>query len=465
MGVKQAIFTGNSWRHGLVVLMFMVAGMVSRREPGSTEPLDVGKKRKRPASPQGRDKRQRADLSAARAAQTHSDSDGSVGDTNFLSDGSDSDTDYSDAGTDGTMAGGEEAEEAAPVPELTTTSAEYRAVFGTKRTHDAVLEVVCRAAAVMAKLCGDNKTESYTMTEPEAMALSEEAYEFVTTYVRALFGAINTTKFHTLAYHLLEELLLRGNVVEADTSVSEALHKLIKNMWDNTNKQTTSVLLQMLRAEQTLAHVTESDAHGVRETGAQGNLDVDTHGSVRGAGVNEGGQLGGAATTADASACVREAIDADRDGPTCRSGSPELDVLSVFDELAAMSTFDGTPDAGEAAAASDEQVEVDDDVDDGGAHCGAGIASESHDATLRSVAPTAPGHSTLMRESGSHGLGDLSTADVWMAVNASDVGTRAAENSARARPARRRVRIAGRRTTVGQAAAADGGRLRQLPKL
>jgi len=108
---------------------------------------------------------------------------------------------------------------------------------------------------------------------------------------------------------------------------------------------------------------------------------------------------------------------------------------------------------------------VDDDVEDGGAHCGAGIASESHDATLRSVAPTAPGHSTLMRESGSHGRGDLSTSDVWMAVSVSDVGTRAAENSARARPARRRVRIAGQRTTVGQAAAADGGRLRQLPKL
>jgi len=32
-GVKQATLTGKSWRHGLMVLMFMVAGMMSRRQP------------------------------------------------------------------------------------------------------------------------------------------------------------------------------------------------------------------------------------------------------------------------------------------------------------------------------------------------------------------------------------------------------------------------------------------------
>jgi len=287
-GVKQATLTGKSWRHGLMVLMFMVAGMMSRRQPDSTEPLDLGKKRTRQASPQGRSQRpsRRASALSSNLATGSSTSSLSAphcssGSSSCASSDASEDTAtirsddaYSDAGTDNTMSAGEEAEDAAPVPELATTSAAYTAVFCSKPTHDAVLEVVCRAAAIMAKLCWYNKEEGYRMTEAEAKALSEEAFEFVTKYVVALFGAVHTTKFHALAYHLLAELLLRGNVVEADTSLNEALHKLVKIMWDHTNEQPASVLLQMLRAEQTLAHMTETDAFDFQQAGGGGRLEV-----------------------------------------------------------------------------------------------------------------------------------------------------------------------------------------------
>jgi len=258
-GNKKATFTEKSWRHGLMVLKFMVAGMVSRPQQHSTAPVDLGKKRARQAAARGRSKRSRRATTAGCSARVAGDSGSSTSDTRSPSGESlnassalsndtasvSSDATYRDAGTDNSMSAGEEAEDFAPVPNLVTTSAESKVAFGSKPTHDVVLEVVFRAAAFMGKLFRDNKEEGYKMNEVEAKTLSKESFDFVTKYVVALFGAVQTTKFHALAYHLLAELLLRGNVIEADTSLNEARHDLVKNMWDNTNKQTASVLLQM----------------------------------------------------------------------------------------------------------------------------------------------------------------------------------------------------------------------------
>jgi len=303
------------------------------------------------------------------------------------------------------MSAGEEAEDTAPVPELVTTSAEYKAVFGTKPTHDAVLEVVCRAAAIMAKLCGDNKEEGYTMSEAESKVLSEEAFEFVTKYVAALFGAVHTTKFHALAYHLLAELLLRGNVVEADTSLNEALHKLVKNMWDNTNKQPSTVLLQMLRAEQTLAHITETDAIDWQQSGGDGSSKIGNGAAGSAAHAGTGGSEDGSFHADNHGGSLEDELadadDNDLHQTEKRQGSPELDLLSVFDDLAAISAFDAVLDG--SPSEQNERIDVD---------------------------------------------GDLSRA-----------------NASQPPQVHRRVRISGRRATVGQAAAADGGRLRLLPSL
>jgi len=416
-GVKQATLTGKSWRHGLMVLMFMVAGVMSRRQPDSTEPLDLGKKRTRQASPQGRSQRPRRRASALSSNLATGGSTSSLSAPHCSSGSSScassdasenaatirSDDAYSDAGTDNTMSAGEEAEDAAPVPELVTTSAEYTAVFGSKPTHDAVLEVVCRAAAIMAKLCGYNKEEGYRMTEADAKALSEEAFEFVTKYVVALFGAVHTTKFHALAYHLLAELLLRGNVVEADTSLNEALHKLVKNMWDHTSEQPASVLLQMLRAEQPLAHMTETDAFDFQQAGGGGRLEVGdcVVGDEADAGTST--LRSGAVAVAGNGKNVDDEVNDDENDYGCKpdasQGGPEHNVLRVFDELATTGAFDGVPD--EAPSEHDEDIEVDDDL--------------------------------------ANTLGSLQ--------------------------ARRRVRISGRRVTVAQAAAADDARLQQLPNL
>jgi len=353
------------------------------------------------------------------------------------------------------MSGGEEAEEAAPVPEVLTSSAEYQAVFGSKPSHDAVLEVVCRAAAIMAKLCGDNKEEGYTMTEAEAKALSEEAFDFVTNYVRALFGPIHTTKFHALAYHLLAELMLRGNVIEADTSVNEALHKLIKNMWDNTNKQTTCVLLQMLRAEQTLAHITESEALEIdlQQSVGSGTSAAGDCGAGGGSGAETGDGAGAAPSepsAGDDAALIANAAGgtAEVDDRCTPSGPAELDVLSVFDELATMSAMTGGPGHGSAEEDPEEEyIDVNDDMD--GARGGASL---SPDASMHVAVEDSSG--ATARRAVRDELGAV--ADVAVGV-AGSLGV-----ASRAHHAGRRVRIAGRRTTVSQAAAADGGRLSKL---
>jgi len=78
-------------------------------------------------------------------------------------------------------------------------------------------------------------------------------------YVRVLFGAINSTKLHKLAFHLGDELRRRGNLTEADTSINEMLHKLCKVMYARTNKQVTTFEVQLLRCEQALARIISED--------------------------------------------------------------------------------------------------------------------------------------------------------------------------------------------------------------
>lgn len=111
----------------------------------------------------------------------------------------------------------------------------------------------------MGKLCGDRQPDNAMMTTDEPRSLTHEAYTFVTKYIVGLFGPTNTSKMHRLAYHLLDELLLRGNLVDGDTSENKMLHKLCKIMYQRSNKNVDHFLLQLLRCEQTLAFVTAED--------------------------------------------------------------------------------------------------------------------------------------------------------------------------------------------------------------
>jgi len=138
------------------------------------------------------------------------------------------------------------------------------------------------------------------MTQSESQQLADEAYAFVTKYVRVLFGPVNITKVHNLAYHLLDELLLRGSVIESDISVNESLHKLIQIMSTNTNKQEASFTVQMLQWEQTLSHIIESDfADKATSAEAQGGSVGCEHPADSGDAGLGGVIVGGAAGRAD----------------------------------------------------------------------------------------------------------------------------------------------------------------------
>jgi len=147
-GTTQATLKGRQWRHGIIVLAFMVAGLISRREAGSKEPCDppTGKRKRASSgssrSPLPKGKQRTADPVAGSDAGSDASSDAG-----------------SDAGSCATRSdGGEEGEET-PVILPEYLSSEYQDVFPNMPTHDAVLNVVCRGALLMGKMCQDNVAE------------------------------------------------------------------------------------------------------------------------------------------------------------------------------------------------------------------------------------------------------------------------------------------------------------------
>lgn len=162
----------------------------------------------------------------------------------------------------------------------------YKDLFDDKPVRDAVQEVACRAALLMGELCGENQADDADMSEVEARELAREAYEFATKFMVALFGPMHTSKAHWLAYHLLDELILRENLTDADTSVNELLHQLIKIKYRRTSKQDQAFTLQLMRAEQTLAFAVDEDADRevLRKAGLLGAdgvlLDPSRHGQA-----------------------------------------------------------------------------------------------------------------------------------------------------------------------------------------
>ncbi|KAK1860961.1 hypothetical protein I4F81_003547 [Pyropia yezoensis] len=143
---------------------------------------------------------------------------------------------------------------------VNAAGAMYEKAFPGMSISDAVLEVVCRAAALTGRLCGDNRAPGMTITEKEAKELADEAHTFITKYVAGLLGAMNTSMFHRLANHLFAALMDHGNLTDGDTSVNEGLHKKCKRMYARKNKKVDDYTLQMLHACETLSHVLDEAA-------------------------------------------------------------------------------------------------------------------------------------------------------------------------------------------------------------
>lgn len=130
----------------------------------------------------------------------------------------------------------------------------YRQLFGSAPVEDAVLRMFCQAAKLNNLLFGDNKADSTVTTDAEAQEMATLAKELVDT-MQVLLGAVHSTKLHRLAYHLLQELRNRGNLWEGDTSVNESRHASVKAMFRRSNKSGATMLLQMLRADETQSEV------------------------------------------------------------------------------------------------------------------------------------------------------------------------------------------------------------------
>lgn len=138
-------------------------------------------------------------------------------------------------------------------------AAEYASWFGDKPINDAVLEVVCRAARLPGSLCGDISGAGTGYTDEMSASIGQEAYELVTQYVRVLFGESNTPKMHALAYHLVDEFLRRGNLIEADTRVKEMLHEVLKAFFVTTNRHPASFHMPVMCCEMTLFQIVAED--------------------------------------------------------------------------------------------------------------------------------------------------------------------------------------------------------------
>jgi len=214
--VKQLQMTGRLWRHWLVIMPHMIAGVGGPAEERHVRHLD--------AAP--------APVAAASVRRSASEME-------ELDDGH---------GPDGAVLGA--ADEVLPdpvVPDL-VSSAKYQRLYGNLPLHRAVLEVYCRMAALGGKLMRDNIADTTRMTELEMRALADEAREFIVDHVDLLFGPAHTSKAHRLANHLLAALLANGNLWEGDTSENEALHGPCKRMYCRTNKRGPTIVLQMMRA-------------------------------------------------------------------------------------------------------------------------------------------------------------------------------------------------------------------------
>mgnify|MGYP000126324629 CR=1 FL=1 len=239
----------------------MVAGLIGPRDDDDDQVAPVGRPLRRR---RGSTSRRRSGSPNCRSTQRSSSLD-SV----------ESPVPQSDVGTDDTNSDGGGAAAKAPVHHPLRDKAEYVKVFNAKPIHEAVLEAICRLARLMGKICGDNAVPGAMRTQNEAAELQQEAKLFVTRFVRVLFGAVSTTKMHRLAFHLMQELLLRGNFDEGDTSTNEMLHKLLKAMYRVTNKHPDNFQVQMMKCEQTLLHILAEDADIKLREAAPGKVDDD----------------------------------------------------------------------------------------------------------------------------------------------------------------------------------------------
>lgn len=149
----------------------------------------------------------------------------------------------------------------------------YRQQFGSAFLEDAVLRMFCEAAKLNGLLFGDNIADPEMMSDTQASEMADLARELVDS-IQVLLGPVHTTKLHRLAHHLLMEIAIRGNLWEGDTSVNESRHATFKRMFRRSTKSGPTLMLQMLRADETQDEVFATFNRAEREAERQAEADV-----------------------------------------------------------------------------------------------------------------------------------------------------------------------------------------------
>lgn len=112
-------------------------------------------------------------------------------------------------------------------------------------------------AKLNGQLFGDIVKDPTVSSETGIEAMSKLAQELGTS-MQVLLGRLDTTKLHRLMFHLAQELRDRGNLWEGDPSENESLHGSVKTMFKRTNRHGPTLLLQMLRLEETQSDVLQT---------------------------------------------------------------------------------------------------------------------------------------------------------------------------------------------------------------
>lgn len=210
---KQSTMSGRSWRHFVVHWPHMVAGLAGPADP------------QRLSSTPRRDEREQAQTLFA-------------------------------AGVDENAEGGplDEDDQPAPCGFETGEGSDYHSIFGDMPVEDAVQDMYCQAATLSGCFFGDNVGDTTYLSATQIDFMSAAALKLGRS-IQVILGPVHTSKLHRLMFHLRAELENRGNLAEGDTSVNESLHKVCKRMYSRSNKRGPTLLMQMMRGEQSQTEI------------------------------------------------------------------------------------------------------------------------------------------------------------------------------------------------------------------
>jgi len=122
--------------------------------------------------------------------------------------------------------------------------------FGDATPQDAVAATLIAFGKLMCTAQGYNDSSAGMSRDERAARLQKQSQDWLLTMVKPLFGARNTVKVYMLLSHASSEIIDRGDLDFAESSVNEAEHKAQKVAFARTNRQTRAHARQLL----TVAH-------------------------------------------------------------------------------------------------------------------------------------------------------------------------------------------------------------------